>query len=123
MTRSFVWTAALLASSACGGTAHPAGDAADDANLKVIALTARQWSYDPPSITLKVGEAVVLEITSADVHHGFNLPELGVRADAIPGKKSRVKVVPDKAGTFEFHCDYYCGSGHEGMEGQITVVE
>jgi cytochrome c oxidase subunit 2 len=110
-----------LAISACGGSARPVGDAGDDANLKVISLTARQWSYDPPSITLKVGVPVVLEITSADVHHGFNLPDFGVRADAIPGRKSRVKLVPDKTGTFEFHCDYYCGSGHEGMEGQIAV--
>jgi cytochrome c oxidase subunit 2 len=121
MTRVVCWSLAALAISACGGSSRPAGDAGDDANLKVIALTARQWSYDPPSITLKVGVPVVLELTSADVHHGFNLPELGVRADAIPGKASRVKVVPDKKGTFEFHCDYYCGSGHEGMEGQIVV--
>ena len=121
MRRVVRWSLLALAISACGGSGRPADDAGDDANLKVISLTARQWSYDPPSITLKVGVPVVLEITSADVHHGFNLPDFGVRADAIPGKKSRVKVVPDKTGTFEFHCDYYCGSGHEGMEGQLVV--
>jgi cytochrome c oxidase subunit 2 len=110
-----------LTVTACGGTSNPADSAGADSNLKVVSLTARQWSYDPPTITLNVGEPVVLEITSADVHHGFNLPAFGVRADAVPGTKSRVKVVPDKAGTFSFHCDYYCGSGHEGMEGQVVV--
>jgi cytochrome c oxidase subunit 2 len=110
-----------LVLSACGGDSSPADGAGADSNLKVIAVTAKRWSYDPPTIALEVGKPVVLEITSADVHHGFNLPGLGVRADAIPGMKSRVKVVPDKAGTFEFHCDYYCGSGHEGMAGEVVV--
>ncbi|HVW26840.1 MAG TPA: cupredoxin domain-containing protein [Polyangiaceae bacterium] len=121
MKRVFRWAFVALVVCACGGSARPAGDVGDDANLPVISLVARRWSYEPPSITLKVGVPAILEITSADVHHGFNLPDFGVRADAIPGKKSRVKVVPDKTGTFEFHCDYYCGSGHEGMEGQIVV--
>jgi cytochrome c oxidase subunit 2 len=110
-----------LAVAACGGTGNPADSGGADSNLKVVSLTARRWSYDPPSITLKMGEPVVVEVTSADVHHGFNLPAFGVRADAIPGMKSKVKIVPDKAGTFPFHCDYYCGSGHEGMEGEIVV--
>ena len=69
----------------------------------------------------QLGEPVVLEISSDDVHHGFNLPTFNVRADAIPGMNTRVKVVPDKTGTFAFYCDYYCGSGHEGMAGQLVV--
>jgi heme/copper-type cytochrome/quinol oxidase subunit 2 len=35
--------------------------------------------------------------------------------------KTRVKVVPTNAGTFEFHCDYSCGSGHEGTAGEVVV--
>jgi len=105
---------------ACGGASS---DRAPDggADLEVISVTARQWSYAPSSITLKKGVPVMLELTSLDVHHGFNLPDFGVRADVIPDKKTRVKVVPDKTGTFAFHCDYFCGSGHEGMEGQVVV--
>ena len=121
MTRAASYALVALTMLDCGGSSSPADNAGDDANLKVVSLTARQWSYDPPSITLKMGETVILELTSADVHHGFNLPELNVRADAIPGMKSRTKLTPDKAGTFAFHCDYYCGSGLEGMEGEVVV--
>jgi cytochrome c oxidase subunit 2 len=32
-----------------------------------------------------------------------------------------VRIVPDKAGTFAFHCDVFCGDGHEGMTGEIVV--
>jgi cytochrome c oxidase subunit II len=96
-------------------------DADGSAGIEVIAISARQWAYEPNSIMLQKGVPVILELTSSDVHHGFNLPDLGVRADVLPGKPTRIRVTPDKAGTFSFHCDYYCGSGHEGMEGQIIV--
>jgi cytochrome c oxidase subunit 2 len=32
-----------------------------------------------------------------------------------------VRVVPQKAGRFEFHCDVFCGSGHEEMSGILVV--
>ena len=121
MKSAFLGVAFALGVAACGGDSAPAGGSTDDAKSQVIAVTAHRWAYDPPSIELRLGQPVVLEITSADVHHGFNLPAFGVRADAVPGTKSRIKVVPDKTGTFPFHCDYYCGSGHEGMEGEIVV--
>jgi cytochrome c oxidase subunit 2 len=104
---------------ACGGKPGDAGN--DDADLQVIPITAHQWAFAPAEIHLSVNEPVILELTSADVHHGFNLPDFGVRADVIPGQKARVKVTPDKTGTFAFFCDYFCGTGHEGMQGQVVV--
>jgi cytochrome c oxidase subunit II len=121
MKKALLGASFAFAIAACGGSGGPSDGAAEDAQLRAISLTARQWAYDPPSIELDVGKPVFLEITSADVHHGFNLPAFGVRADAIPGMKTRIKITPDKAGTFAFHCDYYCGSGHEGMAGEIVV--
>jgi heme/copper-type cytochrome/quinol oxidase subunit 2 len=49
------------------------------------------------------------------VLHGFNIPDLGLRADLEPGETVRVRLVPEKAGTFEFHCDNFCGIDHEDM--------
>jgi cytochrome c oxidase subunit II len=54
---------------------------------------------------------------------GFNLPDFKTRADIVPGKTTRVRLVPDKAGSFVFLCDVFCGIGHEGMSGKLTVVE
>jgi cytochrome c oxidase subunit 2 len=89
---------------------------------RVIKIVARRFTFTPDKVTLKKGVPVVLEITTADVLMGFNAPDFQTRADIIPGKTSRVRLVPDKTGTFTFLCDVFCGSGHETMNGTITVV-
>ena len=92
------------------------------AKEKVIRVTARKWAFLPREIRLKKGVPVVLEFVTADVVMGFNAPDFKVRADIIPGQVARVRLVPDKTGTFGFLCDIFCGDGHEGMSGQIHVV-
>jgi cytochrome c oxidase subunit 2 len=89
---------------------------------QAIRILARKFTYTPNKLTLKKGVPVVLELTTADVLMGFSAPDFDVRADIIPGKVARVRLVPDKAGTFTFLCDIFCGSGHETMSGTITVV-
>jgi heme/copper-type cytochrome/quinol oxidase subunit 2 len=32
---------------------------------------------------------------------------------------ARVRIVPQKTGTFEFHCDNFCGIDPENMNGTI----
>ena len=66
---------------------------------------------------------VTLEFNSLDRLHGFNCPDLGIRTDIVPGKVNRIKLIPDKTGTFPFHCDNFCGEGHENMTGEIIVTE
>jgi cytochrome c oxidase subunit II len=89
---------------------------------QVIKILARRFTYTPNKLTLTKGVPVVLELTTADVLMGFSVPDFDVRADIIPGKAARVRLVPDKIGTFAFLCDIFCGSGHETMSGTITVV-
>ena len=89
---------------------------------RVIQITAKKFDFTPASIELKVGVPVVLELHAADRKHGFTAPDLKVDAQIEPGDVVRVRVVPEKAGTFEFHCSVFCGGGHEEMTGQIVVV-
>jgi cytochrome c oxidase subunit II len=88
---------------------------------RVIPVSAKKFSYDPDEIHLKVGEAVVLELKTLDVVMGFNCPDFKVRSDILPGRISRVELKPDKAGSFPFFCDIFCGSGHEEMNGAFIV--
>ncbi|MBA3897192.1 MAG: cupredoxin domain-containing protein [Sphingomonadaceae bacterium] len=90
---------------------------------KVIKITAERYEYSPGKITLKRGEPVILELISEDRLHGFHVKGLNIRADVLPGQFVRVRVVPDKAGTYPFTCDLFCGSGHNDMSGVITVTD
>ncbi|HTS85588.1 MAG TPA: cupredoxin domain-containing protein [Usitatibacter sp.] len=92
------------------------------AEERVIKVVARKFVFLPNDIALKKGETVILEFSAPEVVMGFNLPDYKLRTDIIPGQVSRVKFTADKAGTFPFLCDIFCGEGHEGMSGKIVVT-
>lgn len=95
----------------------------DEDDAMVIHVDASKFAFRPDGITLKKGVPVILEFTSKDAIMGFSAPALKTRADIIPGKITRVRVVPDQVGVIAFFCDIFCGSGHEDMSGTITVVD
>jgi cytochrome c oxidase subunit II len=91
---------------------------------QVIKITAKKFEYSPNEIRIKKGVPVVFEFTSLDRIHGFTVPDLdGVRLTIEPGKVNRVTIMAPKAGNYEFHCDLFCGDGHEGMTGTIIVTD
>ncbi len=86
-----------------------------------IEIEARRFKFTPNEIPLKAGERVVLAIRSLDFVHGFNVPDLGVRVDLIPGRVTRLEIIPKKAGALDFLCDNFCGDDHEQMHGRFIV--
>ncbi len=114
----FCWSAAVavLAWSLFTLTVLAAGE-------QVIQIKAKRFEYMPNEITLKKGVPVVLELTSLDRLHGFNCPAFKIRGDVKPHQVTKISFTPDKVGTFEFHCDNFCGSGHENMTGKFIVTE
>jgi cytochrome c oxidase subunit 2 len=107
---------ALLLAAVLAGAASDAA-----AQERVIQVTAEKFKFTPAVIELKLGEPVMLELTTLDRKHGFQIPDLNVDESIEPGKVTRVRIVPARAGTFAFHCDVFCGSGHEEMTGEIVV--
>jgi cytochrome c oxidase subunit II len=114
---------ALVAAIATIGSAAVYTHVAAQPKERVIKIVAKRFDYTPGNFTLKKGEPVILELTSADVLMGFNLPEFKLRADIVPDKVTRVRFVPDKSGTFTFLCDIFCGTKHEEMNGKLTVID
>ncbi|MSO84865.1 MAG: cytochrome c oxidase subunit II [Rhodospirillales bacterium] len=90
---------------------------------QVIKITAKRYEFSRPEITVKKGVPIVIEITALDRPHGFSLPDFDVRGDAMPGETTRVVFTPDKAGTFDFLCDLFCGDLHGEMSGKLIVTE
>jgi cytochrome c oxidase subunit 2 len=93
------------------------------AEPRVVRIVAKRFTYTPSEITLKKGEPVVLELVSEDRVHGFKLPAFKIRTDVRPNEVTRVPLTPDKAGTFTFACDVFCGDGHDDMSGTVVVTE
>lgn len=120
--RRFLATSAGLSLLALGyGASFVAAQAAAP-RARVVKISAKRFAFTPAHLTLKKEVPVILELTSLDVLMGFNLPDFNLRADMLPGKATRVRFAPDKTGKFVFLCDVFCGSGHEQMQGTLTVV-
>jgi cytochrome c oxidase subunit 2 len=95
----------------------------DRSGEQVIRISASTFEFTPREITVKKGVPVILELTSQDRHHGFNLSAFGLQVDVKPAAVGKVRFVPDKVGKFTFICDVFCGDGHEDMSGTLTVIE
>lgn len=89
---------------------------------RVVKVSARRFTFTPAQIALKAGEPVTLEIVTEDVFMGFNVPDLKLRADIVPGRTARLALPPLEAGSYPFLCDVFCGEGHESMGGTIVVA-
>ena len=90
---------------------------------RVVTMVARKWTFVPASVQARKGEAIVFQLTAPEVPMGFSLPDFKVRTDVVPGRTATLELVPDKAGTFTFLCDVFCGDGHETMNGTLVVGE
>jgi cytochrome c oxidase subunit II len=115
-----IWLIALAMTIVTFGGSFVAGAA--DSEI-VIKITARKFEYSPKDISIKKGIPVILEFISLDRLHGFYCPGLGIRTDIEPQKVNRLRFIPAKTGIYAFHCDNFCGGGHENMTGTITVTE
>ncbi|MCH7902569.1 cupredoxin domain-containing protein, partial [archaeon] len=89
--------------------------------LREITMVARQWAFEPGTITVNQGDEVKLTIESVDVAHGFALPDFGVNEQLIPGQTTNIEFVADKKGSYRFFCNVVCGQGHSSMSGLLIV--
>ncbi|WP_304362382.1 cupredoxin domain-containing protein [Collimonas fungivorans] len=112
----------LLAGAGATGLAISAAAVIAQTQERVIKVVAKKFDFTPGEIRLKKNQPVTLEFTTLDVVMGFALSDFGVRADILPGTTARIRFTPDKTGQFPFHCDIFCGSGHESMTGTVIVT-
>lgn len=78
--------------------------------------------FPPARLVLQVGEEVVLRLKSADVHHSFYAPELGIGPiDVKPGHVAEARLKPRKPGLYPYYCTTVCGRPHFAMRGVIEV--
>ena len=97
--------------------------AAPAAAHSTITIVASNWKFSPATITLHVGQATTLRLTSKEGVHGLQSAALGISQTAImPGSYKTVDVTPAKPGTYVLHCSIFCGAGHPNMTLTVKVV-
>lgn len=68
-----------------------------------------------------VNQKVLVRLTSRDVIHAFNVPQLRVKMDAVPGMETRVWFQITEPTKLELACAELCGWGHYIMRGRLVA--
>lgn len=95
--------------------------ATDSNNVKEFDMIAKQFSFEPSTITVNKGDKVKINVRSTDVEHGISIPEFGVNKKLPSGEERTIEFTADQEGEFSFICSVYCGSGHGNMKGTLIV--
>jgi plastocyanin len=103
-----------------------------------IAMTAKDFEFDPAVIHMKVGDKLRLQVISYDRTHGLHISAFpdGAKVNTAPGlafifgedcwklkegESVPVDIEAVEPGTYSFQCCKACGTGHKRMKGQIIV--
>lgn len=96
-----------------------------------IRATGQQWlwRFDYPNasfsyrrLVVPAGVTVKLNLESIDVVHGWNVPELTGKAQAVPGQTNTVYFRADEPGTYTNRSSILSGQGYDTMEIEVKVV-
>jgi cytochrome c oxidase subunit 2 len=87
----------------------------------VIAVSMKKGDISPKQIRIKQHETVKLEVSTLDVQHGFEIPELDITEPVNPGKPAEIVVNASKKGTFKVECGIMCGAHHDDMRAELVV--
>jgi cytochrome c oxidase subunit 2 len=71
---------------------------------------------------IPVNTPIDLTTISKDVIHGFWVPALGAKIDALPGITNHAFIEASETGTFQGQCYEFCGVGHDTMLITVKVV-
>jgi len=97
----------------------------------IVDVTGQQfaWSYRYPeqgfrsdTLVLAKDRPVEFMINTGDVLHDFWVPAFRLKSDAVPGITTKIRVTPDRIGTYDVVCAELCGIGHSTMRGSVRVV-
>ena len=73
-------------------------------------------------LVLPVGREVDVRLRALDVMHGFAIPALRVKQNAIPGQTFHLHFTPVIAGDYSLLCTQVCGLGHGRMQAVVRVL-
>lgn len=73
-------------------------------------------------LVLPANRPVTLLLRSQDVIHGFFIPGMRLKQDAIPGMIGHLQFTPTTPGDYVILCSQVCGLGHARMQARLRVL-
>ena len=73
-------------------------------------------------LVLPAGREVDLRLRALDVIHGFSVPAMRLKQNAVPGQDIHVHFTPAAPGEYAILCTQVCGSGHYRMAATLRVL-
>ena len=73
-------------------------------------------------LVLPANREVDLTLRAQDVIHGFAVPEMRLKQNAIPGQTVHIHFTPQTPGDYAILCTQVCGLGHFRMNATLRVL-
>ena len=73
-------------------------------------------------LVLPEGREVDLTLRAQDVIHGFFVPAMRLKQNAVPGMVLHVHFTPQVVGVYPILCSQVCGLGHAKMQATMRVL-
>jgi cytochrome c oxidase subunit 2 len=73
-------------------------------------------------LVLPAGHEIDLRLRAQDVIHGFSVPALRLKQNAVPGQTIHVHFTPTTPGTYAILCTQLCGLGHYRMNATLRIL-
>jgi cytochrome c oxidase subunit II len=73
-------------------------------------------------LVLPSNHEIDLRLKAQDVIHGFFIPELRLKQNAVPGQTIHVHFTPTTPGSYAILCTQLCGLGHYRMNATLRIV-
>ena len=73
-------------------------------------------------LVLPANRQVDLRLNALDVIHGFSVPEMRLKQNAVPGMTIHLHFTPKLPGTYAILCTQVCGLGHYRMNANLRVL-
>ena len=90
--------------------------------VEIRGLMSESGGWTPADLTARVGEPLLLRLTSLDVMHGFAIGHMdSPHVDVYPGQITEIDLTFDEPGIYTYYCTRWCGPNHWRMRGTIEV--
>jgi cytochrome c oxidase subunit 2 len=109
----FALTLAILA----GGCRNQQKSSAD----QQIQVVMKKYTIEPAIIHVKANQTTELDISTADVQHGFDVPGLSIKEPVRPGQPTTVTLKNPPKGEYKVVCGIICGPHHDDMVAKLVV--